>query len=113
LHNLILLVVFTFTEKPVLQILHYYLPFARYWEGVAVYFSADIADLGAIHLRIDMVSTFKTHLKIEDSSVFNDLRSVKTPYSWIRKEDIPFDIKHEVKVQMDIFNELNNNIFNN
>jgi hypothetical protein len=103
--------VFTFTEKPVLQILQLLpslLPGIE--KVVAVYFSADIADLGAIHLRIEHGEYFQDTFKIEDPSVFNDLRSVKTPYSWIRKDDIPFEIKHEVKVQMEIFNELNNNI---
>jgi len=77
LHNLILLVVFTFTEKPVLQILQLLpslLPGIE--KVVAVYFSADIADLGAIHLRIEHGEYFQDTFKIEDSSVFNDLRSV-------------------------------------
>lgn len=109
--DLISLVVFTFTEKPVLQILQLLpslLPGIE--KVVAVYYSEDIKDIVAGYIRNEDGEYLQETFKIEDPSVFYDLRSVKTPYSWLRKEDIPFEIKHEVKVQMEIFNELNNNI---
>ncbi|MGA3013206.1 MAG: hypothetical protein ABSD71_04125 [Bacteroidales bacterium] len=102
---------FTFTEKPVLQILQILpslLPGIE--KVVAVYYSSDITEIVACYIRNEHGEYFQETFKIEDPSVFHDLRTVKTSYSWLKKEDIPFEIKHEVKVQMEIFNELNNNI---
>ena len=50
-------------------------------------------------------------IKVSDSqSIFNHLRSDNAPYLWLRKDDFPFELVPKEKVQLDIFNELNNSI---
>lgn len=50
-------------------------------------------------------------LNINDAkSVLARLRSEKADYTWLQRSDLPFEISVKDKVQLEIFNEFNNNI---
>jgi len=104
--------VFSFSEKPVLfilQLMPYLLPGIE--KVIAVYYSQDAAGITSDLIRKESGEYMQESLQISDStSIFNRLRSNNAPYSWLRKEDLPFEIKPKEKVQLEIFNELNNNI---
>ncbi len=104
--------VFTFSEKPVLFILDLVPSILPGIEKVmAVYYSPDINDIAATLIRKEHEEYFHESFQVADSAfVFNQLRSDNATYTWLRKEDLPFEIMHKEKVQLEIFNELNNNI---
>lgn len=104
--------VFSFSEKPVLfilQLLPSLLPGIE--KVIAVYYSPDSADVSSDLIRKESGEYVQESFQVSDSpSIFSRLRSDNAPYSWLRKEDLPFEIKPKERVQLDIFNELNNSI---
>jgi hypothetical protein len=102
--------VFSFVEKQVpfiLQLLPSILPGIE--KVIAVYYSPDINDISSEIVSKKGDEYQHESFRISGStSVFDHLRSDNAQYSWVRKEDLPFDIKPEVKIQLEIFNELNN-----
>lgn len=104
--------VFTFSEEPVkiiLQLLPSLLPGIE--KIIAVYYSRESNGITSILIRKENDEYITESFQISDSSsFFNRMRSDNAPYSWLQKEDLPFEIKHKEKVQLEIFNELNNNI---
>jgi hypothetical protein len=103
---------FSFTEKPVLFILKLLpnlLPGIE--KVVAVYWSPEKNNLVSTILKNDNGEYSEDAFHVSDStSILTRLRSDNAPYSWLRIEDLPFDIKPKEKIQLNIFNELNNNI---
>jgi hypothetical protein len=78
---------------------------------IAVYCSPDHSDLTSDLLRKESGEYVLETFQVSDShSILSRLRSDNAPYSWLRKEDLPFEIKPKGKVQLEIFNELNNSI---
>ena len=104
--------VFSFSEKPVLfilQLLPSLLPGIE--KVIAVYYSPDSVDVSSDLIRKESGEYVQESFQVSDSpSIFSRLRSDNAPYSWLRKEDLPFEIKPKERVQLDIFNELNNSI---
>ena len=104
--------VFSFSEKPVLfilQLLPSLLPGIE--KVIAVYYSPDSASIASELIRKENGEYMQESFQVSDSpSIFSRLRSDNVPYSWLRKEDLPFEIKSKEKVQLEIFNELNNSI---
>jgi len=104
--------VFSFSEKPVLfilQLLPSLLPGIE--KVIAVYYSPDSAGVSSDLIRKESGEYVQESFKVSDSpSIFSRLRSDNAPYSWLRKEDLPFEIEPKEKVQLEIFNELNNSI---
>ena len=103
---------FSFSEKPVLFVLHKFpllLPGIN--KVVALYYDKDLERLNSYTLL-----KVKEEYSIEESEVndpgesLNNLRKLSVPYSWIQIEDIPFEVSSKYDVQLTIFNELNNNI---
>jgi len=104
--------VFSFSEKPVLFILQFLPSLLPGIEKViAVYYSPDSASVSSDLIRKESGEYVQESFQVSDSpSIFSRLRSDNAPYSWLRKEDLPFEIKPKERVQLDIFNELNNSI---
>jgi hypothetical protein len=104
--------VFSFSEKPVLFILQFLPSLLPGIEKViAVYYSPDSAGVSSDLIRKESGEYVQESFQVSDSpSIFSRLRSDNAPYSWLRKEDLPFEIKPKERVQLDIFNELNNSI---
>ena len=104
--------VFSFSEKPVifiLQLLPSLLPGIE--KIIAVYNSPESGGITSELIRKENGEYVQESFSVSDSpSIFSRLRSDNAPYSWLRKEDLPFEIKPKEKVQLEIFNELNNNI---
>jgi hypothetical protein len=104
--------VFSFSEKPVhfiLQLLPSLLPGID--KIIVVYFSNDTEELSSEMIRKEGGEYTRESFLVSDSlSVFSRLRSETSPYSWLRKEDLPFEVNIKEKVQLEIFNELNNSI---
>jgi len=104
--------VFSFSEKPVLfilQLLPSLLPGIE--KVIAVYYSPDSARVISDLIRKESGGYVQESFEVSDSlSIFTRLRSDNAPYSWLRKEDLPFEIKPKERVQLEIFNELNNSI---
>jgi hypothetical protein len=104
--------VFSFSEKPVLfilQLIPALLPGIE--KVIAVYYSADASAITSDQIWKEHGDYVLESFQVSDSpSIFDRLRSDNAPYSWLRKEDLPFEIKPKGKVQLEIFNELNNSI---
>jgi hypothetical protein len=103
---------FSFTEKPILYIMRNFpslLPGIE--KVVAIYYSEGSHLIEAHTLTKELVEYRSDELIIESPAPkLLKLRQDSSPYSWIRKEDVPFEITIKDKVQLNIFNELNNNI---
>ncbi len=103
---------FSFTEKPVLFILKSIpslLPGIE--KAVAIYYSHETKRLLSHSIRYENTGYLLEELSLEDTSaIMRKLRTESSPHSWLMTEDIPFEIKAKQKVQLNIFNELNNNI---
>jgi hypothetical protein len=103
---------FSFTEKPVLFILKSIpslLPGIE--KAVSIYYSEETKRLSAHSIRYENTGYLFEELSLEDNnSVMRKLRTDNSPYTWLRAEDIPFEISSKEKLQLNIFNELNNNI---
>jgi hypothetical protein len=104
--------VFSFSEKPVLfilQLIPHLLPGIE--KVIAVYYSQDDNAIHSDQLRKENGEYTRESFQVSDSpSLFSRLRSDTAPYSWLRKEDLPFEIKSKERIQLEIFNELNNSI---
>jgi len=103
---------FSFTEKPVLFILKSIpslLPGIE--KAVVIYYSHETKRLLSHSFRYENTGYLLEELSLEDTSaIMRKLRTESSPYSWLMTEDIPFEIKSKQRVQLNIFNELNNNI---
>jgi hypothetical protein len=103
---------FSFTEKPVLFILKSIpslLPGIE--KAVAIYYSHESKRLLANAIRNESTGYMLEELSLEDSgAIMRKLRTDNSPYSWLMAEDLPFEIRTKQRVQLNIFNELNNNI---
>lgn len=103
---------FSFIEKPVpfiQRLLPTILPGIE--KIITVYYSTDINCITSEIINKNREDYEYSTFQVSDStSVFDHLRSENALYSWFRKEDLPFDIKPKGKVQLEIFNELNNNV---
>ena len=78
---------------------------------VVVYCSDESGRLDGIILRNQESGTTIETLGVEDSnSRISKMRKDIAPFTWLGKEDIPFEILIKEKVQLNIFNEFNNNI---
>jgi hypothetical protein len=103
---------FSFIEKPVLFILRSFPSFIPGIEKVvAIYYSEDSKRILSHSITKDKDDYTAEELSLEDSTTtLRKLRTETAPSSWLRKEDIPFEIKSHEKVQLNIFNELTNNV---
>ena len=103
---------FSFTGKPVLFILKSIpslLPGIE--KAVAIYYSHESKRLQANAIRNESTGYLEEELSLEDSTaIMKKLRTDNSPYSWLMADDLPFEIRTKQKVQLNIFNELNNNI---
>ncbi len=103
---------FSFGENPVLFILK---KFPEILPGiekvVTIYHSPDSGNILAMSLKKIQEEYKLEELSLKDSlSIISRLRNETTPYTWMQKENIPFEIQIKENVQIGIFNELNNNI---
>jgi len=103
---------FSFSEKPVLFILHRFpslLPGIN--RVVAIYYDKDLQKLNSYSLIKGKVEYILEESDVNDSGEsLQQFRKVTAPHSWIQAEDVPFEISLKNNVQLTIFNELNNNI---
>ena len=78
---------------------------------ISVFYVAESSDMRSEQILKENGEYVQESIEVSDNpSVFNRLRTEKAPYSWLRKEDLPFEIKPKERVQLEIFNELSNNI---
>lgn len=103
---------FSFTEKPVLFILKCIpslLPGIE--KAVAIYYSHETKRLLSNCIRYENAGYLLEEFSLEDTSaIIKKLRTESSPYTWLMTADIPFELKSEQRMQLTIFNELNNNI---
>jgi hypothetical protein len=103
---------FSFTEKPIhhiLDLLPTILPGIE--KIVAIFWELEKEKLDAILLkRVDNGYQRENFSVSDTTSILSRFRLDNAPYTWLRIEDLPFDFTSQKKVQLNIFNELNNNI---
>lgn len=104
--------IFSFSENPILfilQMLPSLLPGIE--KVITVFYSPESSGITSEQIRNYDGEYVQESIQVSDNlSVFNRLRTENAPYSWLRKEDLPFEIKPKERVQLEIFNELSNNI---
>ena len=104
--------IFSFSEKPVLFILNL-LPslIPGIDKAIAIYSDPETGSLSSEMISNENGEQRTESFHVSDSVQFlTRLRTDNAPYSWLRKEDLPFEITSKVKIQLEIFNELNNSI---
>ncbi len=102
---------FSFNEKPVLFILRILPTLLPGIEKIIAVSLQEKENLSATMLKNDNGEYQQESIKISDSiSILKRFRSDNSPYTWLRTEDLPFEIKHKEKIQLNIFNEFNNSI---
>jgi hypothetical protein len=103
---------FSFSEKPILFLLQRFptlLPGIE--KVVAIYYDTEYERLNAHSIRKEKDDYFQDETKVNDTDgKIQKFRTDSAPYLWMQPEDIPFEIVTEERVQLSIFNELNNNI---
>jgi hypothetical protein len=103
---------FSFTEKPVpylLRTLPSLLPGIE--KAVAIFFDPEINSVNSYSMVNDSTEYIFEEIRVNDmNSRLHKYRLDSSPFTWIQKNDIPFEIQSNQKVQLNIFNELDNNI---
>lgn len=103
---------FSFSEQPVqfiLKILPTLLPGIE--KVIAVFYSPERNGLEATLLKNENGEYHKEGFEVAEAvSILRRSRADNSPYSWLRLEDLPFEVIHKAKVQLTIFNEYSNNI---
>jgi len=103
---------FSFSEKPILFLLQRFpslLPGIE--KVVSIYYDAEYERLNAYTIRKEKDNYLQDETNVNDiDGKLQRFRKDSAPYLWMQPEDIPFEIETNVKVQLSIFNELNNNI---
>jgi hypothetical protein len=103
---------FSFSEKPILFILQRFpslLPGIE--KVVSIYYDKEYERLNAYAILKVKDDYVLEETKVNDTEgKLQKFRRDSAPYLWMQPEDIPFEIKSEERVQLSIFNELNNNI---
>jgi hypothetical protein len=103
---------FSFSEKPVIFLLQRFpLLLPGIEKVVTIYYDKELERLNAYALRIEKNEYLLKEQKVNDvNGKLQKFRMDSAPYLWMPPEDIPFEITSEERVQLSIFNELNNNI---
>jgi hypothetical protein len=103
---------FSFSEKPVLSILQRFpLLLPGIERVVSIYYDKESDRLNVHSIRKDKAEYFLEESNVNDSEeLLQKFRKDSASYVWMQIEDIPFEIISKEKVQLSIFNELNNNI---
>lgn len=103
---------FSFSEKPVLSILQRLPSLLPGIEKVlSIYYDKESERLNAHSIRKVKTEYILEASNVNDSEeLLQKFRTDSAPYIWMQIEDIPFEIISKEKVQLSIFNELNNNI---
>jgi len=103
---------FSFSEKPILYLLQrfpFILPGIE--KVVSIYYNEECERLNAHAIRKEKDEYVLVETKVNDTDgKLQKFRTDSAPYLWIQTDDIPFEISSKDKVQLSIFNELNNNI---
>jgi len=103
---------FSFTEKPILFILRE-LPFIipGIDKVITIYFDPDLNNISSCALQRVSQEYILEEIRVNDvNPQLQKFRNDSSPFSWVQRNDIPFEIKSNQKVQISIFNELDNNI---
>ena len=103
---------FSFSEKPVLFILKSIPSFLPgIGKAVAIYYSPENKKLLCHSIKNENQDYLTEELSLEDTgAIMKKFRSETAPYSWMMADNLPFEINAGQKVQLNIFNEFNNNI---
>jgi hypothetical protein len=103
---------FSFSEKPVLfilKVLPTILPGIE--KVISVFWDHEKQNTESFVLKNEDGEFSTEPMIVADiNSIIKRYRLETAPYTWLRLEDLPFDVKQKEKVQLNIFNELNNNI---
>ena len=103
---------FSFSEKPILFLLQRFpslLPGIE--KVVSIYYDAEYERLNAHTIRKEKDDYLLEETKVNDKEgKLQRIRKDSAAYLWMQPEDIPFEIETKERVQLSIFNELNNNI---
>jgi hypothetical protein len=101
---------FSFTEPPIQQILGMLPTVIQGIEKIiSVYSQPGTEHLESRILQKENDEYIQDWFHITGSDVIlKRFRSESSPYTWLRPEDFPFEIKSKDKVQLTIFNEFNN-----
>ncbi|MEI6898566.1 MAG: hypothetical protein WCL00_01710 [Bacteroidota bacterium] len=103
---------FSFTENPVrliLEKLPALLPGIE--KVIAVFHNDEKREIGAFITQLESSGYWTGELEVETNNErIKHFRRENSPYTWIRQQDIPFDVVTEQQVQLTIFNESDNNI---
>jgi hypothetical protein len=103
---------FSFIEKPVpfiLRKLPSFLPGIE--KAVVIFFNPEFNSINSYSLTIESFEYILEENRIIDlNSNLDKFRHELSPFTWIGKNAVPFEIQSNQKVQLNIFNELDNNI---
>ena len=102
---------FSFSEKPVLFILRKLPSILPGIEKVVVIYFDQDKGINSYSIHRESNEYLPDEFIIQDTNVqIVKLRNDHSPYSWIRQNDVPFEIVSNQKIQLTIFNELDNSI---
>jgi hypothetical protein len=103
---------FSFSEKPILFLLQRFpslLPGIE--KVVSIYYDKEYERLNTHAIRKVKDEYLLEETKVSDpDGKLQRFRTDSAPWLWMQPEDIPFEITTEERVQLSLFNELNNNI---
>jgi hypothetical protein len=103
---------FSFSEQPVLFLLQNFpslLPGIE--KVVSIYYDKEYEQLHAKEICKEKNNYLLEEIPVSDTEgKLQKLRTDSAPYLWMQQEDVPFEISSKERVQLSIFNELNNNI---
>ena len=78
---------------------------------VSIYYDTEYERLNAYAIRKEKDEYLLEETKVEDTDrKLQKFRTDSASFLWMQPEDIPFEISTKERVQLSIFNELNNNI---
>jgi hypothetical protein len=104
---------FSFSEKPILFLLNTFpLLLPGIEKIICIYYDRESEQISAKSLRKEKDEYFPESIIINEEIIENlqKLRNNSAPYLWMQPSNLPFEIGSKERVQLSIFNELNNNI---
>ncbi|MDP4281026.1 MAG: hypothetical protein Q8867_02650 [Bacteroidota bacterium] len=80
-------------------------------KAITIFYSPENQKLLSHSLVKEKEEYIPGEVNIESSlTILSRFRSETAPFTWLKKDDLPFDVKSVSKVEMTIFSELSNNI---
>ncbi|NVO03575.1 MAG: hypothetical protein HXX09_12840, partial [Bacteroidetes bacterium] len=105
------IVKFSFLEEPIvfaIKTLFSIIPGIK--NSIGIYYSEQIKNIEAIQFSNNAPASSEVLNISENISFFEKLRKEKSTHRWYKKNELPFELEKETKLQMDIFKEIENDV---